>query len=73
MQYFTNFGRLLILLGVVLILFGIIVVFFEKTPYLGKLPGDFLIKKGNFTFYFPLTTCLIFSILLTILLRFIVK
>ncbi|MEW5806507.1 MAG: DUF2905 domain-containing protein, partial [Acidobacteriota bacterium] len=44
---------MLILIGSIIILFGLILLLFGKIPYLGKLPGDILIKKGNFTIYFP--------------------
>ncbi|HEX68501.1 MAG TPA: DUF2905 domain-containing protein, partial [bacterium] len=44
-----------------------------KIPGFGKLPGDILIKKKNFTFYFPLATCLILSILLTLILNLIFR
>ena len=60
-------GKLLILIGIVLIGLGIILVFFEKIPLIGKLPGDILIKKKNFTIYFPITTSILISILLTLI------
>ncbi|WP_457599663.1 DUF2905 domain-containing protein [Hydrogenimonas sp.] len=56
-----DIGRLLILLGIVLILFGLFVSFF------GRLPGDILVKKENFTFYFPIATSILLSIVLSIL------
>jgi len=62
-------GRFLILTGIILILIGFFLTFAPKIPYLGRLPGDIIIKRGNFTFYFPLVTCIIISILLTILLN----
>jgi hypothetical protein len=46
---------------------GILLVLAPKIPWLGKLPGDILVKKDNFHFYFPLTTCIIISIVLTLL------
>jgi len=58
-----NFGKLLIFFGFLLIFFGVVLIFGSKIPYFGKLPGDIYIKKENFTFYFPLTSCLILSIL----------
>ncbi|MEW5806034.1 MAG: DUF2905 domain-containing protein [Acidobacteriota bacterium] len=57
----------MILIGSIIILFGLILLLFGKIPYLGKLPGDILIKKGNFTIYFPIVTCIIISLILTIL------
>lgn len=73
MQNFPGLGKLLIAIGVVLVLLGFAIVFFEKIPFIGKLPGDIFIRKGNFSFYFPLTTGLVISVILTLLLRFIVK
>ncbi len=62
-----DLGKGLIFLGILLILFGIILNFSGKIPFLGKLPGDIYIKKGNFSFYFPITTCIIISIVLTLI------
>ena len=62
-------GKFLIFTGVILVLIGLFLTFTPKIPYLGRLPGDIIIKKENFTFYFPIVTCIIISILLTILLN----
>jgi len=51
-------------------LLGLLLSFSGKIPYLGQLPGDILVKKKNFSFYFPLTTCIILSIVLTALVYF---
>ncbi len=59
-------GKTLILFGVILAIVGIILVNFNKIPFLGKLPGDILIQRKNFTFYFPLATSIIISIVLTL-------
>jgi hypothetical protein len=61
-------GKLLIVLGAVIILIGIGLLFAHKIPYIGRLPGDIYLKRNNFTFYFPITTSVIASILLTLLL-----
>lgn len=66
-----NFAKILIFFGLTLILLGLFFILIEKIPYLGKLPGDIYIKKGNFVFYFPLATSIILSILLTIILNLI--
>ena len=58
----------LILLGAMLIAVGLVLLYFPKVPFLGKLPGDILIRRENFTFLFPLTTSIIVSLLLSILL-----
>jgi hypothetical protein len=60
-------GKMLIILGVVLIVIGLALTYGPKIPWLGKLPGDISIKKDNFSFYFPITTSIIISIILTIL------
>jgi len=60
-------GKMLIILGIVLIVVGIGFLFGDKIPFIGKLPGDILIKKERFSFYFPITTSIIISIILTIL------
>lgn len=62
-------GKLLIILGVLLVIFGIAMVVGIKIPGVGKLPGDVLIKRDTMTFYFPLATSILFSILLTLLLN----
>jgi hypothetical protein len=60
-------GKMLIILGIILIIAGICFLFGDKIPFIGKLPGDILIKKERFSFYFPITTSIIISIILTIL------
>ncbi|NVM57437.1 MAG: DUF2905 domain-containing protein [Desulfobacterales bacterium] len=62
-----SLGKALIILGLVIAGIGILLVLTPKIPWLGKLPGDILIKKDNFRFYFPITTCIIISIILTLL------
>ena len=57
-------GKLLIVLGLVIVGVGLLITW--GVP-IGRLPGDFTIRRGNFTFYFPLTTSIIASILLTLL------
>jgi len=67
------FGKILILFGILLVILGIIFSFFGKIPYLGKLPGDIYIKKENFTFYFPLASCILISIILSLIFYLISK
>jgi len=59
-------GKTLILLGVFIILVGLFLVLGEKIPWIGRLPGDIIIRKKNFTFYFPIVTCILISIILTL-------
>jgi len=64
----VGFGRALILLGVVLAGVGLFFVLGGKVPgSLGRLPGDLVVRRGNFTFYFPIVTCLLLSLLLTLI------
>lgn len=60
-------GKLLVVLGIVLIAVGVLLQFAGKIPWLGRLPGDIAIQRGNFSFYFPITTSIVISILLTLL------
>ncbi len=63
-------ARLLIILGLVLAAVGLLI---SLGVPIGRLPGDFTVRRGNFTFYFPLTTSIIASILLTLLLIFLTR
>jgi len=64
---FGPLGKMLILLGVFIILIGVLLLIGEKIPWIGKLPGDIIIRKKNFTFYFPIVTSILISIILTLL------
>jgi hypothetical protein len=61
-------GKLLIIVGIVCIVAGLLIVYLPKTPFLGKLPGDIRIEKENFKFYFPITTSIVISIVISLLL-----
>ena len=63
----AGLGKSLIILGIIIIAFGIIVTFAGKIPWLGRLPGDIHIKKDNFTFYFPLATCILLSVFFSLI------
>lgn len=61
-------GKTIILIGVLLVIIGVLITFFEKLPFgLGRLPGDIYIKRDNFTFYFPLATSIVLSIVLSLI------
>ncbi len=62
-------ARYLIIFGVVLVAVGGVLLLAGKLPWLGRLPGDFAYKGRRVTFYFPLTTSIILSIILTVLLN----
>ncbi len=61
-------GKLILVAGIVFVIVGALFMLSGKTPWLGKLPGDITIHRKNFTFYFPLATCILISIILTFLL-----
>ncbi|MCK4487200.1 MAG: DUF2905 domain-containing protein [Desulfobacterales bacterium] len=67
MNPFFSLGKALIIMGLVIAGIGILLVLTPKVPWFGKLPGDILIKKDTFRFYFPITTCIIISLILTLL------
>jgi hypothetical protein len=60
-------GKLLIIVGIVCIAIGLFITYGPKIPFLGKLPGDISVEKENFKFYFPLTTSIIVSVLISLL------
>lgn len=70
---FSSLGKALIGIGILVIFIGFILLFFPKIPLLGKLPGDIYYKRGNFSFYFPLATCILISVALTLIFYFINK
>lgn len=61
----SEISKILIVTGLILVIFGLVLKF--RFLGLGQLPGDILIKKGNFTFYFPIITCLLISLIITLL------
>jgi hypothetical protein len=60
-------GKTLIIFGVILVGIGLLLTLGDKIPWIGKLPGDLIIKRDKFTLYFPIMTCIIISLLLTLL------
>lgn len=64
----VDLGKMLMVAGLVLLGVGLLLVYGNKIPWLGQLPGDIVIKREKFTFYFPLATSLIISVILTLLL-----
>jgi Protein of unknown function (DUF2905) len=65
----SDFGRLLIAFGVVAILVGVVMLFAGRLPWIGRLPGDVVVRRGPATFYFPIATSIVVSIVLTLLLN----
>ena len=64
----SDIGRLLIIVGGVVLVVGLFLALGLRIPYLGKLPGDISIDRGNVHFFFPIVTCLLLSLVLTLLL-----
>jgi len=62
-----EFGRSLVFIGSILVGLGAVVMLIGKVPGIGKLPGDILIERKNVTFYFPIVTCIVISILFSII------
>lgn len=62
----VEFGKILIVIGIAVIIIGVFFLMSIKIPFLGKLPGDVRIQKENFSFYFPITTCIVISIILSV-------
>jgi hypothetical protein len=64
----SELGKLLVIVGVVLVVVGVLLWSGLGRGWLGRLPGDVHYSRGNFTFYFPLMTCVLVSVVLTIIL-----
>ncbi len=68
MDAFRDLGRLLLITGIVIALVGLILTFGSKLPFrLGRLPGDLVVRRENFTLYLPLATSILVSVVLTLL------
>jgi len=70
---FQNLGKIIIFVGVFLVIFGLLLTFSNKIPFIGKLPGDFVFKRDNFSVYFPLATSIILSVILTLVVNFLLR
>ncbi len=64
----SELGKMLIVFGIVIAVVGAILLAAPKIPWLGKLPGDFIYRGERFTFYFPLATSIVLSIILSLVL-----
>ena len=62
-----DLGKILIAFGLLIALAGVVLVLVGRVPWIGHLPGDIHIQRGNFTFYFPLATSLLLSVVLTLI------
>jgi Protein of unknown function (DUF2905) len=66
----AEFGKTLIYIGIAVVVLGLIFSVVGKIPWLGNLPGDITIERERFTFFFPLTTCILISVIITLVLYF---
>ena len=66
----ASFGKTLIYFGILLVVVGVIISFAGKLPWLGHLPGDIIIQRERFSFYFPLTTSILISVIVSLVLYF---
>ena len=68
-----SLGRMLMLLGGVLVLLGLLLVLAPKLPFLSRVPGDLVLRRGDLTIYFPIVTMLLVSVGLTIVLNVVLR
>ena len=64
----SDVGRALVIVGVVIAVVGIVLMLAGRVPWIGRLPGDIYIRRGNWSFYVPLATSLLLSVVLTLVL-----
>ena len=64
----VGFGKILVIVGLLLAILGLIFIFGNKIPFIGKLPGDIAVERRNYSVYFPVTTCIIISIVISFIL-----
>ncbi len=72
-MWFQSIGKVLILVGVFIVVLGLSLVLWQRVPLLGRIPGDIFVQKGDLQLFFPIATCLIVSILLTVAVNFIIR
>jgi hypothetical protein len=61
----AEFGKILISIGLLLAILGVIFIFGNKLPFVGRLPGDIVVERKNYSFYFPVATCIIISVIMS--------
>jgi hypothetical protein len=64
----SELGRVLIVFGIVILVLGLALTLFDRVPWIGRLPGDIHVQRGNWTFSFPLGTSILLSLILTLIL-----
>ncbi len=63
----NDIGKTLVVLGLLIALAGLALVFVGRVPWIGRLPGDIHVQRGNWSFYFPIATSIVLSLVLTLL------
>jgi hypothetical protein len=71
MSNLSDLGRVLLLIGGAIVLLGALLLVLGHVPFVGRLPGDIFVRRGNTSFYFPIVTCLVVSVLLTVMVNLI--
>ena len=62
-----DIGKTLVIIGLVVAVAGVVLMLVGRVPWLGRLPGDIYVQRGNWSFYFPIATSIVLSVLLTLL------
>jgi uncharacterized protein HemY len=73
MDSYQSLAKLLIITGILILAVGVFLLLTPKMPFIGKLPGDILIRRKNFTFYFPMVSLLILNVLIFLIWHFLKK
>ncbi|HEY7517467.1 MAG TPA: DUF2905 domain-containing protein [Methylomirabilota bacterium] len=63
----NDLGKSLVVIGLLIAVVGVVLMLAGRVPWLGRLPGDIYVQRGNWSFYFPIVTSLVLSVLLTVL------
>lgn len=71
MSEFSGFGRVLMIVGILLFSVGFVLWIGDRVPFAGRLPGDIVVRREGFRLYFPIVTCIVVSIVLTLALNLI--
>jgi hypothetical protein len=64
---FSGLGKFLMIVGGILFLAGLLITFADRLPFLGRLPGDIYVQRKNVSFYFPIVTCILISVILSLI------
>jgi hypothetical protein len=73
MTELTSLGKMLLLMGGLIALLGLMLLLVGKVPFLGRLPGDIMLWRGNVSCFVPIATSILLSLLLTLLLNLIAR